>query len=80
MSTTINLTTPGTTTWTVPSGVTSVGIVAIGAGGGGALATGNGVANGGAGCKVTTTYTVVPGQVYTYSWWRWWTGRKCCSI
>ncbi len=56
--------------WTVPAGVTSVKIWAIGAGGGGAGATNDDSSAGGAGGAggiVYQTFTVIPGQVIAYS-------------
>lgn len=57
--------TPGIYNWTVPAGVTSIRIVALGGGGGGGgnsslVLTG---ARGGAGAVVTVTRTVTPGQM-----------------
>jgi len=62
---TVTFTTPGTYTWTVPNGLTSISIVATGGGGGGGGATGNVYAGtaGGAGAVVTTPMSVTPGQV-----------------
>lgn len=57
-ATTISVTAPGSSTWTVPAGVTSINVVATGAGGGG----GYGQA-GGRGGVVTTTLPVTSGQV-----------------
>src|SRR5262249_12525544 len=56
--------TPGTYTWTVPAGVSSVQIVATGGGGGGGglYGTNTGL-RGGAGAVVTSTLTVSPGQI-----------------
>ena len=51
---------PGSTTWTCPSGVNSVSVVAIGAGGKG---VGNGGGGGGLGWK--NNISVTPGQSYT---------------
>jgi len=62
---TVTFTTPGTILWTVPSGITSISIVATGAGGGGGGATGSGpIPAGGAGAVVTGTLSVAPGQVF----------------
>lgn len=60
LAATVNLTTPGTQVWTVPTGVTSINIVAIGGGGGGGWG-----APGGNGGKVTSTLAVTPGQSLT---------------
>ena len=54
----LNFTTPGAFTWTVPTGVTSIQVVATGGGGGGGSSTGG---NGG---TVTATLTVVPNTTY----------------
>ena len=54
-------TTAGTFSWTAPAGVTSVSVVAIGAGGGGSTYGGGG--GGGLGWK--NNITVVPGNTYT---------------
>lgn len=64
-STTFN--TPGAQTFTVPAGVTAVGVQAIGGGGGGGMIGGSevGIASGGAGAKVTSIVPVTPGQVLT---------------
>jgi hypothetical protein len=53
--------TPGTYSWTVPSGVTSITITLNGAGGGSV----SGGSSGGAGGIVTGTYTVYSGYTYT---------------
>jgi len=64
----VSFTTPGSHTWTVPSGITSLSIVAIGGGGGGGGAYG-GPSNpgnaGGSGAMVTSSLTVTAGQVLT---------------
>ena len=54
-------TTPGSHTWTAPTDVTSVCVVAVGGGAGGAGGTKGG---GGAGLGYTNNITVVPGQTY----------------
>jgi hypothetical protein len=62
---TLSFTTPGSYTWTVPAGLTSISVVATGGGGGGGGITGGfstGSA-GGAGAIVSSTLTVTPGQV-----------------
>ena len=51
-------TTPGLTTWTVPSGITEITVTALGGGGGG-----GGSSTGGAGCEVVSTFAVTPGQI-----------------
>lgn len=61
--------TAGTTSFTVPDGVTSIKVTAIGGGGGGQMGWGNysssggAGAGGGAGQTITSTITVTPGQV-----------------
>jgi hypothetical protein len=60
----VNATTPGTYTWTVPAGVTSITVKAYGAQGGGVAEFGQGV--GGHGAEVRATVAVTPGQVITY--------------
>ncbi len=58
--------TPGTTTWTVPAGVTSISIAARGAGGGGSTGTLAGWGStGGQGAVVTTSLSVTPGDTLT---------------
>jgi hypothetical protein len=58
VTTTVEFTTVGAETFTVPAGVTSLSIVAIGGGGGGAI-----LRPGGHGALVTSTLAVSPGQV-----------------
>ena len=55
---------PGTYTWTVPPGVTSLDVTAIGGGGSGGV-TGNaaGGAGGAGGVVTNTSWAVTPGQV-----------------
>jgi hypothetical protein len=61
---TVGFTTPGTYTWTVPDGLTSISIVATGGGGGGGGMSGPNVGPaGGAGAVVTGTLSVTAGQV-----------------
>jgi hypothetical protein len=63
---TVSFTTPGTSTWTVPEGLTTISIVATGGGGGGGGMSGAGAyvgQAGGAGAVVTSTLSVTPGQV-----------------
>ncbi len=55
------ITTPGASTWTVPQGVYSVKVEAIGAGGGGGSFTGSG--GGGGAYAVKRNITVTPGSV-----------------
>jgi hypothetical protein len=64
-ATVVNFTTPGSYNWTVPTGVTTVQVVAIGGGGGGGGLTtiGEPGAGGGAGANVTATLSVISGQV-----------------
>ena len=57
-------TTAGTYSWTAPSGVTSVSVVAVGAGGGGYSSWANPAGNGG-GLGWKNSITVVPGTSYT---------------
>ena len=59
----ISFSTPGTYTWIVPRGVTTISIliVAGGGGGGGGVGCGGG---GGAGGVIYTSYTVIPGTTY----------------
>jgi hypothetical protein len=61
---TVSFTTPGSYTWTVPAGLTSISVVATGGGGGGGGLSGTiaGYA-GGSGAIVTGTLSVTPGQV-----------------
>ncbi len=61
---TVSFTTPGSYTWTVPAGLTSISVVATGGGGGGGGLSGpNAGQVGGAGAVVTSTLSVTPGQV-----------------
>lgn len=55
---------PGTTTWTVPTGVTSVEYLVVGGGGGGAGGLGGG-GGGGGGFLAATGYAVTSGNSYT---------------
>lgn len=57
-TTTVSYSTVGASTFTVPAGVTSLSVVAVGGGGGGAI-----LRPGGHGAKVTATLAVTPGQV-----------------
>lgn len=60
----VEFTTPGTHTWTVPTGVWSVSVICVGGGGGGALDASNPC--GGAGGNLQfRQVSVVPGTVYT---------------
>lgn len=64
MASTFSFTTPGSYTWTVPAGVSSIQIVAIGAGGGGGGMWGTNAGRvGGAGAIVASTRSVTAGQV-----------------
>ncbi len=61
---TVSFTTPGSYTWTVPAGLTSISVVATGGGGGGGGLSGTNAGQvGGAGAVVTSTLRVTPGQV-----------------
>ena len=61
-----SFTSVGTTTWTAPSGITSVQYLVVAGGGGGGNAYDNSAGGGGgAGMVLTGTTTVVPGQSYT---------------
>ena len=64
-ATVVSYTTPGSYNWTVPAGVTTVQVVAIGGGGGGGGMTtpSEPGAAGGAGAYVTATLSVTSGQV-----------------
>jgi hypothetical protein len=63
-----SFTTVGAGTWTVPAGVTSIQVVATGAGGAGGTASANSGSggNGGAGDVVTVTLTVNSGDTISY--------------
>jgi hypothetical protein len=56
-------TTVGTTTWTAPSGVTSVQVLVVGGGGGGGWHGGGG--GGAGGLNYSASYAVTPGNSYT---------------
>lgn len=60
---------PGTFSFVVPAGITRLTIECWGAGGagGGSNSNNNGGSGGGAGAYAIRTYTVVPGQVITYT-------------
>lgn len=65
--TTVNITTTGAGTWTVPCGVTSITVEAWGGGGAGGGATANGVdggAGGAGGTYVSSTLAVTSGTTY----------------
>ncbi len=65
-SNSVSFTLPGTYTWTVPAGVSSVQVVATGGGGGGGGMYGAYAGqSGGAGAVVTSTLAVAAGQVFT---------------
>lgn len=62
----ISFTSPGTYSWTVPTGVTSVCVVAVGGGGGGRSTGGSGGSGGGGGgLGWKNNISVTPGQTYT---------------
>ncbi|OOG78800.1 T9SS sorting signal type C domain-containing protein [Flavobacterium sp. A45] len=67
--TTVNFTTPGSNTWTVPCGVTSLTVRAWGGGGAGGAATINpsGGSGGGGGGYSTYVVMVTPSQIINYS-------------
>ncbi|QKJ62831.1 T9SS sorting signal type C domain-containing protein [Flavobacterium sp. M31R6] len=67
--TTVNLTTPGSATWTVPCGVTSLTVEAWGGGGAGGAATiiPSGGSGGGGGGYSTYIVAVTPGQIINYT-------------
>ena len=58
-------TTPGSYSWTCPTGVTSVSVVAVGGGGVGNDASNGGGAGGGGGLGYKNNISVTPGQSYT---------------
>jgi hypothetical protein len=61
---TLSYTTPGSYTWTVPDGLSSIAIVTTGGGGGGGGISGSRAGQpGGAGAVVTSTVSVTPGQL-----------------
>lgn len=61
------ISTPGTSSFVVPDGVTCIQVEAWGAGGGGGQATGNPAAGGGGagGAYARSTFAVTPGQTYS---------------
>lgn len=61
----VSYTTPGSYSWTVPAGVTSMQVIAIGGGGGGSgIESNSGIgSSGGSGAQVTATLSVTSGQV-----------------
>lgn len=65
--TTVTFTTPGTTSWTAPAGVTSATVEAWGGGGAGGGATGNPAKGGGGagGQYASSVVTVTPGNSYS---------------
>ena len=70
MAATITFTysTPGTSSWTAPAGVTSVDVEAWGGGGGGGSRTTTGCGGGGGGgAYAKSTISVTPGQSYSYT-------------
>ncbi len=58
-------TTPGTYSWTVPNGVTSISVAGIGGGGAGSQKASGGTGGGGGQLKYANNISVTPGQVYT---------------
>lgn len=58
-------TAPGTYSWTVPNGVTSISVAAIGGGGGSSQKPSGGTGGGGAQLKYVNNVSVTPGQVYS---------------
>lgn len=60
-------TTPGTSYWTAPTGVTEVIAACWGAGGGGGFISASGGAGGGGGAFASSTLTVTPGNTYNVS-------------
>jgi hypothetical protein len=58
-------TTPGTYTWTVPQGVTSINAIAVGGGGGGSQKSSGGSGGAGGSLSYVNNITVVPGEEYT---------------
>lgn len=61
----VEFTTPGTHTWIAPTGVYSVNVVAVGAGGGGGFDPAFGGSGGGGSLTYVNQIPVVPGQAYT---------------
>lgn len=57
--------TAGSTTWTVPSGVTSISVAAVGGGGGGAQNISGGSGGSGGALSFVNSIPVTPGNVYT---------------
>ena len=62
-STVVSFTTVGTTTWTAPTGVTSVEVLVVAGGGGGGYEMGGG--GGGGGVLYNSAFPVTPTTVYT---------------
>jgi hypothetical protein len=58
-------TTPGTYTWTVPQGVTSISAVAVGGGGGGSQQSSGGTGGVGGSLSFVNNISVIPGDEYT---------------
>jgi hypothetical protein len=56
----------GTNSWTVPAGVTSISVVAIGGGGSGSQSTSGGCGGGGGDLRYYNNLTVTPGEVLTF--------------
>lgn len=67
LATTIVLSTPGSSTWPVPAGVTSITVTCIGNGGGGRNGDTQGRRGGGGGAISTITLSVTPAQVFHYT-------------
>ncbi len=67
--TTVNLTTTGNGTWTVPCGIQTITVKAWGAGGGGGGSNVNasGGSGGGSGAYTENTFSVTPNQVINYT-------------
>jgi hypothetical protein len=62
-ATAVSYTVPGTYSWTVPAGVTSIQVVAIGGGAGGSGESYGSGSPGGSGAQVTATLSVTAGQL-----------------
>jgi len=61
----VQFTTPGTSTWVAPAGVTEVSVVCVGGGGGGSQSTNAGSGAGGGGLGWRNRILVTPGVGYT---------------
>ena len=62
-TTVLSFTSTGTTTWAVPTGVTSLNVLVVGGGGGGGARGGGG--GGAGGYQASSTYAVTPGSTIT---------------